>query len=189
MSLTISPWPSQWLKVADDEIRVFVEETRLYGQWAGSIGVSKCTCNLSHRCVPALPDSDQSNMLSKYFFSLAQQPPNMAEIMKNQLLHNMRKQFKKTRRLCWYQMWPFWHAFPDFLCKCDCCGQGCGQVKCPYCIDGIDFDVLFPKRERVFHRGIQTPWNEWRHEAVGRVLLLFRGVWIHRWNTKHEFWK
>ena len=40
-------------------------------------------------------------------------------------------------------MWPFLHATPDFLCKCDCCGQGCGQscgeVDCPYCIDGLDF--------------------------------------------------
>ena len=50
-------------------------------------------------------------------------------------------------------------------------------------------EVLFPKRERVFHRGIQTPRNKWKHEAAGRVLLLFRGVWIPRWNTKHEFWK
>ena len=53
----------------------------------------------------------------------------------------------------------------------------------------IGAQVLFPKRERVFHRGIQTPRNKWKHEAVGRVLLLFRGVWIPRWNTKHEFWK
>ena len=37
-------------------------------------------------------------------------------------------------------MWPFLHAIPDFLCKCDFCGQVCGEVKCPYCIDGIDFD-------------------------------------------------
>jgi len=50
-------------------------------------------------------------------------------------------------------------------------------------------EVLFPKRERVFHRGIQTPRNKWKHEAVGRVLLSFRGVWIPRWDTKHEFWK
>ena len=49
------------------------------------------------------------------------------------------------------------------------------------------FDVLFPKRERVFHRGIQTPRNKWKHEAAGRVLLLFRGVWIPRWNTRSRF--
>lgn len=36
--------------------------------------------------------------------------------------------------------YPFLHATPDFLCECDCCGQGCGEVKCPYCIEGLDFD-------------------------------------------------
>lgn len=24
------------------------------------------------------------------------------------------------------------HATPDFLCSCDCCGKGCGEVKCPF---------------------------------------------------------
>ena len=36
--------------------------------------------------------------------------------------------------------YPFLHATPDFLCECDCCGQGCGEVKCPFCIEGLDFD-------------------------------------------------
>ena len=36
----------------------------------------------------------------------------------------------------------------------------------------------------VFHQGFQTPR---KHEAVGRVLLLFRGVWRPRSNTTHEF--
>ena len=36
--------------------------------------------------------------------------------------------------------YPYLHATPDFLCSCSCCGEGCGEVKCPYCIDGIDFD-------------------------------------------------
>jgi len=33
-------------------------------------------------------------------------------------------------------------------------------------------EVLFPKWERVFHRGVQTPRNKWRHEAfiVSRFL-------------------
>ena len=40
----------------------------------------------------------------------------------------------------------FLHATPDFLCECDCCGQGCGEVKCPYCIDGVDFDSYVQKK-------------------------------------------
>eukprot|EP00795_Rhopilema_esculentum_P006504 gene6504-11962_t len=35
---------------------------------------------------------------------------------------------------------PFIYATPDFLLTCDCCGIGCGEVKCPYCIESIDFD-------------------------------------------------
>ena len=35
---------------------------------------------------------------------------------------------------------PFLHATSDFLCHCDCCVYGCGEVKCPYCIEGLDFD-------------------------------------------------
>ena len=49
------------------------------------------------------------------------------------------------------------------------------------------FDVICQKRVRVFHQGFQTPRNWWKHEAAGRVLLLFRGVWNPWWNTKHEF--
>ena len=48
-------------------------------------------------------------------------------------------------------------------------------------------NVINQKRVRVFDRGIQTPRNRWKHEAVGRVLLLFRGVWRPRSNTTHEF--
>ena len=31
-------------------------------------------------------------------------------------------------------------------CKCDGCRQGCGEVKCPYCIDGTDFDSYMQKK-------------------------------------------
>ena len=48
-------------------------------------------------------------------------------------------------------------------------------------------EVIYQKRVRVFHQGFQTPRNRWKHEAAGRVLLLFRGVWNPWWNTKHEF--
>ena len=51
-------------------------------------------------------------------------------------------------------------------------------------------DIICQKRVRVFHQGFQTrqtPRNRWKHEAAGRVLLLFRGVLKPWWNTKHEF--
>ena len=38
---------------------------------------------------------------------------------------------------------PFLHATPDFLVSCDCCGSGCGEVKCPVVIiDGIFDDYV-----------------------------------------------
>ena len=33
--------------------------------------------------------------------------------------------------------YPWLHATPDFLCYCtlcDCCGEGCREVKCPHCL-------------------------------------------------------
>ena len=41
--------------------------------------------------------------------------------------------------------YPFLHATPDFLCSCNCCGLGCGEVKCPYCTEGLDFDAYVMK--------------------------------------------
>ena len=34
----------------------------------------------------------------------------------------------------------FLHATPDFLVSCDCCGNGCGEVKCPVVITDGNFD-------------------------------------------------
>ena len=43
-------------------------------------------------------------------------------------------------------MWPFFHATPDFLCKCDSCGRGCREVEYSYCTDDIDFDSYMKKK-------------------------------------------
>ena len=37
--------------------------------------------------------------------------------------------------------YPWLHATPDFLCYCtlcDCCGEGCREVKCPDCLKDTD---------------------------------------------------
>ena len=39
----------------------------------------------------------------------------------------------------------FLHTTPDFLCSCACCGEGCGEVKCPACIEDCDFDSYVEK--------------------------------------------
>ena len=37
------------------------------------------------------------------------------------------------------KQYPRLRATPDFLISCDCCGEGCGEVKCPYCLKDTDF--------------------------------------------------
>ena len=32
------------------------------------------------------------------------------------------------------------------MCECDCCGLGCGKVKCPYCIKGTDSEDYCTKK-------------------------------------------
>ncbi|XP_022802529.1 uncharacterized protein LOC111340026 [Stylophora pistillata] len=36
--------------------------------------------------------------------------------------------------------YPYIHATPDFLVSCDCCGLGCGEVKCPISIKDGNFE-------------------------------------------------
>ena len=53
------------------------------------------------------------------------------------------------------------------------------------------FYVIFQKRVRVFHRGFQTRENWWKHEAVGRVLLLpfSKTSWgVGRVSPREGFW-
>ena len=41
---------------------------------------------------------------------------------------------------------PCLHATPDFLVECDCCGEGCGEAKCPVSIEGCDFEGYSNKK-------------------------------------------
>ena len=43
------------------------------------------------------------------------------------------------------KQYPWLHATPDFLCRCDCCGDGCGEVKCPYCLKDTDLEQYINK--------------------------------------------
>lgn len=40
----------------------------------------------------------------------------------------------------------FIHATPDFLCSCSCCGEGCGEIKCPISIKDNNFDDYILKK-------------------------------------------
>ena len=55
------------------------------------------------------------------------------------------KDFKVTKcGGCIDQTQPWLHA--DFLCTCSCCGDGCGEVKCPYSIQNWDFESYLLKK-------------------------------------------
>ena len=41
--------------------------------------------------------------------------------------------------------YPWLHATADFLCSCDCCGEGCEEIKFPYCIDNCNFEQYIQK--------------------------------------------
>ena len=65
------------------------------------------------------------------------------------------------------------------------------RSKTQECFDFTNgFEVIYQKRVRVFHNfyRFQTPRKTWEHNAKGRVLLLFLGVWSLWWNLKHTFW-
>ncbi|KAI8511815.1 hypothetical protein Bbelb_109150 [Branchiostoma belcheri] len=47
--------------------------------------------------------------------------------------------------------YPWLHATPDYVCSCECCGQGCGEVKCPYCLKDIDFHQYVQRRTSCLH--------------------------------------
>ena len=61
-----------------------------------------------------------------------------------QLKHTRRSRRKSTPTFMlklvvhvFIKRYPCLHATPDFLCYCtlcDCCAEGCREVKCPYCL-------------------------------------------------------
>ena len=56
-------------------------------------------------------------------------------------MRKIHSNFKVTRcGLFVNEQHPFLHAPPDFLTACDCCGLGCGEVKCPISINNCDFE-------------------------------------------------
>ena len=72
----------------------------------------------------------------------------MAANMKNMLLRHTKHIWRNDMLifqvsrcgLFTKKQYPFLQATPDFLTSWDCCGLGCGEIKCPICIQDGDFD-------------------------------------------------
>ena len=121
--------------------------TSFFKHSAGRIGSSQCkaACN----CDPALPSQTLIQSICH---------PELNKINTKAVLHGCKHEglairayeekmkelhtnFKIIRcGLLINDEYPWLHATPDFLCSCDCCGEGCGEVKCPFCIENCDFD-------------------------------------------------
>ena len=41
---------------------------------------------------------------------------------------------------------PFIGVSPDGIAKCDCCGEGCVEVKCPFCIKDTEIEEGLNKK-------------------------------------------
>ena len=51
----------------------------------------------------------------------------------------------------------FLDATPDFLCEC-------GEVKCPYCIEGVDFDTM--------HNRNHSTWEKLKDAAFSKGIMI-----------------
>ena len=147
------------VEITEKEIKLIEKDTRkqskgtsFYHHRAGRIRASVCkqACNTN----PAQPS--QSLIKSLCY-------PNLFKFMTAATQHgckhenqaiaafetSMKKQHVNYRTIkCGMfinKQYPWLHATPDFLSWCKCCGYGCGEVKCPYFLDGIDFQSYVKK--------------------------------------------
>ena len=67
------------------------------------------------------------------------------------------------------KQYPFLHAIPDFLTSCDCCGLGCGEVKCPICIQDGDFDKYVQEKSSCLENVDGTLLLKRKHNYYFRV--------------------
>ena len=66
--------------------------------------------------------------------------------------------------------YPFLYATTDFLTSCDCCGLGCGEVKCPISISDGDFDKYVQKKSSCLEK------SQWYLYTKKETQLLFPGT-------------
>ena len=148
------------LVVTEEHVSLIEKETitqskgsAFYQHRAGRIGASKCyaACHTD----PALPSQSLiKTVCYPDIFRFSSAATRHGCEHEDQAIQEYEKQMKLKHEnfkvvkcgTIINKEYPYLHATPDFLCSCSCCGEGCGEVKCPYCIDGIDFDSYALKK-------------------------------------------
>ena len=75
---------------------------------------------------------------------------------------------------CWHfinQQYPWLHATADFLCSCDCWGEGCGEGKCPDCTKYLSFKEYFTKQEPCLNTDMTIKDNHRYYYQIQQQLL------------------
>ena len=141
------------LEIADIDIKLIEKDTQsqskgnsFFNHRAGRIGASMS--KLANHTNPALPSQSLVKSicyLHVFKFSTAATEYGCKHEKKAilEFENNMKVLHKNFRTIkCGMfinKEYPWLHATLDFLSWCQCCRYGCGEVKCPYCIEGTDF--------------------------------------------------
>ena len=103
------------------------------------------------------------------------------------------------------QEFPFIGASPDRTVSCDCCGFGCAEVKCPFCIKNKDIKsglnlknfCLVPEentyslsRDHAYFYQVQSQINICAKSKYGDFILWTeKDIFVERILPDHEFWQ
>lgn len=157
------------IQITKKEIEQVEKDTRsqakginFFKHRAGRIGASQCktACHTN----PALPS--QSLVQSICYPELNKFSTKATEhgCKHESLAIRYYEEFMKTKHTNFRVMesgsvihedMPWIHATPDFLCECDCCGKGCGEVKCPLLLEDCDFDTYVTKSNSCLKKNSQ----------------------------------
>ena len=135
------------INISEEEIETVELDTRTQakGPGAGRIGASVCGVYHTNLAQPSL--SLIHSICYPHLFKLNNKAikhgckyeehaiKTYEQYMK---LHHINFEVKRCG-LFINKEFPYIHATPDFLVSCDCCGLGCGEVKCPISITNADF--------------------------------------------------
>ena len=98
-------------KITDEEVRLVEEDTRRQSKG------SSFYCHRAGRIGASISKAARMSAIEAY-----------EKIIKEKHIN-----FQVTKCGTFInKQYPWLHATPDFLCRCDCCGEGCGEIKCPF---------------------------------------------------------